>query len=93
MKKVNILFIIGMILILIGMTVQLEYLIRDNEERQTIINNQKKEIKEHQKEIKELEAKVLEIAKEKTKVEAENQYLWSNYYMNVSNYEGYEYYE
>ena len=47
----------------------------------------------HKKEIKKLEEKVLDIAREKLKLENENQYLWSNYYMNVSNYEGYEYYE
>ena len=32
-------------------------------------------------------------ASELIRCKEENDYLWSNYYMNVSNYEGYEYYE
>ena len=33
------------------------------------------------------------VRKENTKLTKENEALWDNYYMNVSNYEGYEYYE
>ena len=32
-------------------------------------------------------------AQEINKLRAENEALWDNYYMNVTNYEGYEYYE
>ena len=32
-------------------------------------------------------------AQEINKLHAENEALWDNYYMNVTNYEGYEYYE
>lgn len=32
-------------------------------------------------------------AQELIKLRIENEALWDNYYMNVSNYEGYEYYE
>lgn len=32
-------------------------------------------------------------AEEINKLRAENEALWNNYYMNITNYEGYEYYE
>ena len=43
--------------------------------------------------IKEKDAQIDNLAKEVNKLNAENQALWDNYYMNVTNYEGYEYYE
>ena len=85
MKVVRI-FMLGALFIIIGLGVQMiQY--------QEQIDKHQEEIKEYKKQIKELDKKVLDLAREKLKVENENQYLWSNYYMNVTNYEGYEYYE
>jgi cell division protein FtsB len=44
-------------------------------------------------EIKNLNNKIDQIAVENIKLKEENNALWDNYYMNVSNNEGYEYYE
>lgn len=71
MKKVNILVAAGIILIFIGMTLQLDQLIKNNIDKQERIDNQ---------------------ATELIKCKEENDALWDNYYMNVSNYDG-EYYE
>ena len=39
------------------------------------------------------EKKIQEQVAELIKVKQENDVLWDNYYMNIGNYEGYEYYE
>lgn len=39
------------------------------------------------------EEKIQEQVAELIKVKQENDVLWDNYYMNIGNYEGYEYYE
>lgn len=44
MKKVNVLIISGVIMIFIGMTLQLEQLIKDNIHKQEIIDSQAKEL-------------------------------------------------
>jgi len=44
------------------------------------------QIDKHQEEIKKYKEEI-------KKLKVENKSLWNNYYMNVSNYEGYEYYE
>lgn len=36
---------------------------------------------------------IKELANENIKLKYENESLWDNYYMNATNYEGYEYYE
>ena len=36
---------------------------------------------------------IINQAEEINKLRAENEALWNNYYMNITNYEGYEYYE
>lgn len=43
--------------------------------------------------IKDKDSLIDKQAQEINKLNAENEALWDNYYMNVSNYEGYEYYE
>ena len=86
MKVVRILATLGVLFIIIGLGEQMiQY--------QKQIDKYQLQEKQYKKEIKKLEEKVLDIAREKLKVENENQYLWDNYYMNVSNYEGYVYYE
>lgn len=43
--------------------------------------------------IKDKDSLIDKQAQEINKLNAENEALWDNYYMNASNYEGYEYYE
>lgn len=45
------------------------------------------------KEIDKKQQLITNQAQEIIKLRAENEALWDNYYMNVTNYEGYEYYE
>lgn len=40
-----------------------------------------------------LNKKLIKEHKKNVKLKSENDALWDNYYMNVNNYEGYEYYE
>lgn len=53
----------------------------------------KKQVYKCKIEVKDLHERVDQALIKLNKTEAENQYLWDNYYMNASNYEGYEYYE
>ena len=79
MRITKILTIIGVLMILAGMTLQaIEY--------QDTISDQ-------QKEINKLEKQIEAVATENNRLKAENEALWNNYYMNVTNQEGYEYYE
>lgn len=48
---------------------------------------------QYQKQINDLNKKLDNALIEIDRLEAENESLWDNYYMNVTNYEGYEYYE
>ena len=48
---------------------------------------------QYQKEIDDLKERLNNVAIENAIVKAENEALWDNYYMNVTNQEGYEYYE
>lgn len=48
---------------------------------------------EYQKQIDDLTGLLNKVAIENAKLKAENDSLWDNYYMNVTNQEGYEYYE
>ena len=45
------------------------------------------------KEIDKKQQLITNQAQEIIKLRTENEALWDNYYMNVTNYEGYEYYE
>lgn len=65
MRIAKILAVLGVLMIMIGMTIQAE--------------DYQEQIKEQQEEI--------------IKLQKENEALWDNYYMNVTNKEGYEYYE
>lgn len=71
LSLINKLCIIGIIVLFLGMVLQFEQVVEDNEKKQEIIDRQATEI---------------------IKLKEENEHLWNNYYMNVSNYEG-EYYE
>ena len=44
MKKVNILFIIAILFILLGMALQIDKLIKENEKQQKVIDNQAKKL-------------------------------------------------
>lgn len=81
-KLAYILVFISLVLIITGLIVQI---IVDNRDNQLIINDYKKQIKE-QKEV------ILQQGTEIIKLRYENEALWNNYYMNVSEYDG-EYYE
>lgn len=48
---------------------------------------------QYQKEIDDLTGQLNKVAIENAKLKEENNSLWDNYYMNVTNKEGYEYYE
>lgn len=48
---------------------------------------------QYQERIDDLTGQLNKVAIENTKLKAENDSLWDNYYMNVTNQEGYEYYE
>ncbi len=77
--KAKIIGSVGVLMIIAGITLQtIEY--------QDTISDQ-------QKEINTLEKQIEVVATENNRLKAENEALWDNYYMNVSNYEGYEYYE
>ena len=48
---------------------------------------------DYQKQIEKLKVQLDKVATENNRLRAENESLWDNYYMNVTNQEGYEYYE
>ena len=48
---------------------------------------------DYQKQIEKLKIQLDKVATENNRLRAENESLWDNYYMNVTNQEGYEYYE
>lgn len=48
---------------------------------------------QYQEQIDDLTGLLNRVATENAKLKAENESLWDNYYMNVTNQEGYEYYE
>lgn len=85
-KLVNGLISAGFILIIIGMVIQQNQIKKDNVNKQSIIDNQAIELIKYREENRSL-------YEENLKLEEENMACWNNYYMNVSNYEGYEYYE
>lgn len=79
MKIAKILAIAGIIMIVLGMTLQ-------------TIGYQRR-ITEQEKQITYLKGQLDQVASENNRLKAENESLWNNYYMNVTNQEGYEYYE
>ena len=72
MKVAKILTIVGILMIMLGMTFQ---------------------VIDYQKQIEKLKIQLDKVATENNRLRAENESLWDNYYMNVTNQEGYEYYE
>lgn len=48
---------------------------------------------DYQKQIEKLKIQLDKVATENNRLRAENESLWDNYYMNVTNQERYEYYE
>ena len=72
MKVAKILAIVGVLMIMLGMTFQ---------------------VIDYQKQIEKLKIQLDKVATENNRLRAENESLWDNYYMNVTNQEGYEYYE
>ncbi len=77
--SIAIAIILGVIMIISGLLLQM--------------TQYQKDIAGYQKEIKDLNARLDIIASDNTRLIEENEALWHNYYMNVTNQEGYEYYE
>lgn len=81
-KLAHTLIFISLVLIITGLIAQI---IVDNRDNQLIINDYKKQI-EAKDELIEQQGRTI------IKLKSENEALWDNYYMNVSEYDG-EYYE
>lgn len=81
-KLAHTLIFIGLVLIITGLIAQI---IVDNRDNQLIINDYKKQIEAKDETIESQ-------GRELIKLRYENEALWDNYYMNVSEYDG-EYYE
>jgi c-di-AMP phosphodiesterase-like protein len=81
-RLAQILSIIGLVLIITGLIATIIVNERDN---QLVINDYKKQI-EAKNELIEQQGRTI------IKLRSENEALWDNYYMNVSEYDG-EYYE
>ena len=81
-RLARILAVIGLVLIITGLIATIIVNERDN---QLIINDYKKQI-EAKDELIEQQGRTI------IKLRSENEALWDNYYMNVSEYDG-EYYE
>lgn len=81
-KLAHILIFISLVLIITGLIAQI---IVNERDYQLIIENYKKQIK-----VK--DELILQQGDEINKLRYENEVLWDNYYMNVSEYDG-EYYE
>lgn len=81
-----ILFNIGVIIIAFSLLLRIGELKRENEEQQELLNVIADQLIQCNEEVNALYGKNI-------KLDEENQSLWDNYYMNVSNQEGYEYYE
>ena len=81
-----ILFHIGVIIIVSSLLLRIGELKRENEEQQELLNVIADQLIQCNEEVNALYGKNI-------KLDEENQSLWDNYYMNVSNQEGYEYYE
>lgn len=78
MKLYKVLSVIGIIMIMMGFGFEIVDLNKKVIEQNDVIESQK--------------ALIDELAEKSIRLEEENMALWSNYYMNVSNYDG-EYYE
>lgn len=81
-RLAQILAVIGLVLIITGLIATIIVNERDN---QLVINDYKKQI-EAKNELIEQQGRTI------IKLRSENEALWDNYYMNVSEYDG-EYYE
>lgn len=81
-RLARILAVIGLVLIITGLIATIIVNERDN---QLVINDYKKQI-EAKNELIEQQGRTI------IKLRSENEALWDNYYMNVSEYDG-EYYE
>lgn len=81
-RLAQILSVIGLVLIITGLIATIIVNERDN---QLVINDYKKQI-EAKNELIEQQGRTI------IKLRSENEALWDNYYMNVSEYDG-EYYE
>lgn len=81
-KLAHILIFIGLVLIITGLIAQI---IVNERDYQLVINDYKKQIKTKDETIQSQGNEII-------KLRYENEALWDNYYMNVSEYDG-EYYE
>lgn len=84
---------IGVILIMIGLGTQMIQYQKEISELKELVDIQATQIIECNEEESGLYGAYLELEEKVMKLEAENKSLWDNYYMNVTNQEGYEYYE
>lgn len=84
---------IGVILIVIGLIIQIKDLRQENKEQQELLDVVSTQLIQCNEEESGLYGAYLELEEKNMVLEAENKSLWDNYYMNVTNQEGYEYYE
>ena len=85
-KTAFIIFNVGVILIVIGLILEINVLASKIKDQEELIDIQATQIIQCNEEENALYGEYL-------KLEEENMALWNNYYMNVTNKEGYEYYE
>lgn len=84
---------IGVILIILGLGIQMIQYQKEITELKELVDIQATQIIECNEEENGLYGAYLELEEKVMTLEAENKSLWNNYYMNVTNQEGYEYYE
>lgn len=85
-KTALIIFNVGVVLIVIGLILEINVLASKIKDQQELIDIQASQIIQCNEEENALYGEYL-------KLEEENMALWNNYYMNVTNKDGYEYYE
>lgn len=84
---------IGVILIILGLGIQMIQYQKEITELKELVDIQATQIIECNEEENGLYGAYLQLEEKVMVLEAENKSLWNNYYMNVTNQEGYEYYE
>ncbi len=85
---------IGITLIVIGLLLQINSLIKENKKQQELIDTKETQIKAIKTELEDCREQLKETYIKYLYLEEENMVLWSMYYSGVSEYNGdYQYYE
>lgn len=93
-NKVAIVLInIGVLIMVIGLLLHIGELRQENRQQQELLDVVSTQLIQCNEEESGLYGAYLELEEKNMVLEAENKSLWDNYYMNVTNQEGYEYYE